>query len=84
MSFVHWWRSGDAVTQTAALVLLLMSVASWVIMLWKTRLLSRASADLARSLAATALGRRCCRCVALPHDPLDVGFRVHGFSPLSM
>ena len=23
MSFVHWWRSGDAVTQTAALVLLL-------------------------------------------------------------
>ncbi|MGB4925487.1 MAG: MotA/TolQ/ExbB proton channel family protein, partial [Giesbergeria sp.] len=52
MSFVHWWRSGDAVTQTAALVLLLMSVASWVIMLWKTRLLSRASADLARSLAA--------------------------------
>ena len=52
MSFVHWWRSGDAVTQTAALVLLLMSVASWVIMLWKTRLLSRASADLARRLAA--------------------------------
>ena len=52
MSFVHWWRSGDAVTQTAALVLLLMSVASWVIMLWKTRLLSRASANLARSLAA--------------------------------
>ena len=52
MNFVHWWRSGDAVTQTAALVLLLMSVASWVIMLWKTRLLSRASADLARSLAA--------------------------------
>ncbi|MCB1977952.1 MAG: MotA/TolQ/ExbB proton channel family protein [Burkholderiaceae bacterium] len=52
MNFVHWWRSVDAVTQTAALVLLLMSVASWVILLWKTRLLSRASADLARSLAA--------------------------------
>ncbi len=52
MDFLHWWRSSDAVTQIAALVLLVMSVMSWVVMLWKMRLLSRASGDIARSLAA--------------------------------
>ena len=38
--------------QAAALTLLVMSVASWVAMLWKLRLLTRARADLPRSLAA--------------------------------
>jgi len=52
MSSLHWWRSGDAVTHTAALVLLLMSVASWVVMLWKLRMLQRAAPDIARSQAA--------------------------------
>ncbi|MGP1628571.1 MAG: MotA/TolQ/ExbB proton channel family protein [Giesbergeria sp.] len=47
-----WWRNGDAVTQTAALVLLCMSVASWVLMLWKLRMLQRAARDVARSVAA--------------------------------
>ena len=31
MDALHWWRQGDAVTQGAALVLLAMSVASWVV-----------------------------------------------------
>lgn len=52
MDFLHWWRGSDVVMQTAALLLLAMSVASWVAMLWKLRLLARASADLPRSLAA--------------------------------
>ncbi len=52
MDSLHWWRGSDAVTQTAALVLLLMSVASWVAMLWKLRMLQRAARDMARSQAA--------------------------------
>lgn len=52
MSTLEWWRSADAVSQVAALVLLLMSVASWVVMLWKLRMLQRAARDLARSQAA--------------------------------
>jgi biopolymer transport protein ExbB len=31
----HVWIQGDAVTRTVALVLLLMSIASWVIIVWK-------------------------------------------------
>ena len=34
MDALHWWRQGDAVTQGTALLLLAMSVASWVVM-WK-------------------------------------------------
>ena len=52
MDSLHWWRSADAVTQTAALALLLMSVSSWVVMLWKLRMLQRAAGDVARSQAA--------------------------------
>ena len=52
MDALHWWRQGDAVTQGAAVVLLVMSVASWVVMLWKARLVLRAGADVARCTAA--------------------------------
>ncbi len=52
MDSLHWWRSADAVTQTTALLLLLMSVASWVVMLWKVRMLQRAYTDVACSQAA--------------------------------
>ncbi len=52
MDALHWWRQGDAVTQGAAVVLLAMSVASWVVMLWKARLVLRASADVTRCTAA--------------------------------
>jgi len=52
MDALHWWRQGDAVTQGAAVLLLAMSVASWVVMLWKARLVLRASADVTRCTAA--------------------------------
>lgn len=52
MDALHWWRQGDAVTQGAALVLLAMSVASWVVIAWKLRLMRQAAADVARSTAA--------------------------------
>ena len=52
MDPLHWWRQGDAVTQATALALLAMSVASWVVIAWKTRLLHRGRTDVARCLAA--------------------------------
>ena len=52
MDALHWWRQGDAVTQSTALVLLAMSVASWVVIAWKLRLMRRASADVPRCTAA--------------------------------
>jgi len=52
MDALHWWRQGDAVTQGAAVLLLAMSVASWVVILWKLRLMRRASSDVARCTAA--------------------------------
>ena len=45
------WQ-GDAVTRGVALLLLAMSVASWVVILWKSWLLHRASADVVRCVAA--------------------------------
>ena len=52
MDALHWWRQGDAVTQGTALLLLAMSVASWVVILWKARLMRRATGDVARCTAA--------------------------------
>lgn len=43
---------GDGVTQVVALLLLAMSVGSWVVILWKSWLLHRASGDVVRSIAA--------------------------------
>ena len=45
-------RQGDALTQGVAALLLAMSVASWVVILWKAWMLRRAGADLGRSTAA--------------------------------
>jgi biopolymer transport protein ExbB len=44
--------AGDAVTWLVAVVLLLMSTSSWVIILWKSWLLRRAGVDVARCTAA--------------------------------
>ena len=52
MGSLHWLRQGDAVTQATALLLLAMSVASWVVILWKLRLVRRAQRDVARCTAA--------------------------------
>jgi biopolymer transport protein ExbB len=43
---------GDAVSSAVSVLLLAMSVGSWVVILWKAWLLRRADADLARSTAA--------------------------------
>ena len=52
MNALHLFWQGDAVTQGVALILLLMSVASWVLILWKTWFLQRAKTDVARATAA--------------------------------
>ncbi|MGI9133541.1 MAG: MotA/TolQ/ExbB proton channel family protein, partial [Rhodoferax sp.] len=43
---------GDSISSAVALVLLAMSVCSWVVIVWKTWLLRRALADVTRSTAA--------------------------------
>jgi len=51
---VNLWAlitQGDALSKTVAVLLLAMSVASWVVILWKTWLLQRAVGDVARSIA---------------------------------
>ncbi len=49
---LHFWEGGDAVTRAVGLMLLSMSVAAWVLILWKGWLLRRASADIARAVPA--------------------------------
>jgi biopolymer transport protein ExbB len=46
-----FWEQGDAVTHAVALLLLAMSVASWVVILWKAWLLGRVRRDLPRAIA---------------------------------
>jgi biopolymer transport protein ExbB len=52
MNLYDLLASGDAVTRLVAVVLLAMSVASWVVILWKAWLLRRAAGDVGRSTAA--------------------------------
>ena len=52
MSLLRLLADGDGVTRLVAVVLLLMSSGSWVVILWKGWLLRRASTDVARSTAA--------------------------------
>lgn len=52
MSALGLFLQGDGVTRGVALLLLLMSVGSWVVILWKARLLYRAGRSVSRSIAA--------------------------------
>ena len=52
MDALQWLRQGDAVTQGTAALLLAMSVASWVAILWKFYLTARARRDVPRAAAA--------------------------------
>jgi len=52
MNLFDLLASGDAITRTVAVVLLAMSVASWVVILWKAWMLKRATGDVGRSTAA--------------------------------
>jgi biopolymer transport protein ExbB len=52
---VSFWQllvQGDAVSRGVTLLLLAMSVASWVVIVWKSWLLPRAGRDVVRSVAA--------------------------------
>jgi biopolymer transport protein ExbB len=52
MNFISLMTQGGVVSQLVAVLLLGMSVASWVVILWKSWLLQRALIDVARSTAA--------------------------------
>ena len=52
MSLPQWLMQRDAVGTTVALLLLAMSVGSWVVLLWKSWLLQRALHDVGRSTQA--------------------------------
>ena len=51
MNLLGLITQGGIVSQSVALILLVMSVASWVVILWKAWLLHRATVDVARSTA---------------------------------
>ncbi|MDD2920476.1 MotA/TolQ/ExbB proton channel family protein [Rhodoferax sp.] len=51
MNLAQFFWQGDALARSVALLLLAMSVGSWVDILWKTWLLRRASGDVARCIA---------------------------------
>jgi biopolymer transport protein ExbB len=52
MNLAQFFWQGDALARGVAVLLLAMSVGSWVVILWKSWLLHRASADVARCTAA--------------------------------
>lgn len=52
MNLPELFRHGDWITQAVGILLLAMSVSSWVVILWKGWLLHRASGDVSRSTAA--------------------------------
>ena len=52
MNLQHVVAQSDAVGKAVAILLLLMSIASWVVILWKAWLLRRAGGDVVRSVAA--------------------------------
>jgi len=52
MSLLHWFAQADALNQLVAVVLCAMSVLSWVLIIYKTWLLSVANRDLALCQAA--------------------------------
>ena len=51
-SFETFWSQGDAITRSVAALLLLMSVAAWVMIFWKAWLLRRVRRDLLRAVPA--------------------------------
>lgn len=52
MTFNDFLMHSDAVSRLLALLLLVLSVGSWVVIVWKWRLLSRVGVDMRRSIAA--------------------------------
>ena len=58
MSALQLLAQADALGRAVALLLLLMSVGSWVVLLWKFWLLRRAAADLALAVPDSRQRRR--------------------------
>ena len=52
MNLQQVFSQSDAIGKAVALLLLLMSIASWVIIVWKAWMLRRASGNVARAVAA--------------------------------
>jgi biopolymer transport protein ExbB len=52
MSAFQFIAQGDAISKFVAFLLLAMSVASWVVILWKAWVIKRAVPDVSRSIAA--------------------------------
>ncbi|OGB39441.1 MAG: flagellar motor protein MotA [Burkholderiales bacterium RIFOXYC2_FULL_59_8] len=52
MNLAQLFLQGDVLARLVALLLLAMSVASWVVIVWKAWLLRRANVDVARCIAA--------------------------------
>jgi biopolymer transport protein ExbB len=52
MSAFQFISQGDAISKFVAFLLLAMSVASWVVILWKAWVIKRAMPDVSRSIAA--------------------------------
>ena len=52
MNLLQIYEQGDVLIKGVSALLLLMSVACWVVIVWKTWFLYRVSADIARSTAA--------------------------------
>jgi biopolymer transport protein ExbB len=51
MNVLQLFSQGDGVSKLVTLLLLVMSIASWVVIFWKSWLLHRAGGDVARSTA---------------------------------
>ena len=51
MNLQQVFMQSDAIGKAVAILLLLMSIASWVVILWKAWMLRRAGGDVARSVA---------------------------------
>ena len=74
--FSAFWDASDAIGRSVALLLLAMSVASWVTILWKAYVLRRARRDIERAVpafwAAPAIGEGRDRIAGLDRETLLV------------
>ncbi|MBW8756084.1 MAG: MotA/TolQ/ExbB proton channel family protein [Burkholderiales bacterium] len=52
VGLLGYWNHGDLISRTVGVLLLAMSVSSWVIILWKGWLLRRAASDIQRGVAS--------------------------------
>ena len=50
--FLDFWAQSDGIARAVVLMLLLMSICSWVLILWKGWVLKRAGGDIARGVPA--------------------------------